>query len=464
MRRGKEMKKRLVIILLITLLLMGVLGPQTVFAQREYKEVEVPAIWYPIDKDTNEVYEDLTPLITHPDAFERSEVAELIDEEYYITYMGTPSPQGGTSWTANNFMYTGNLWFSNRFHRVVAQAYSTYTPGIGTTSSVKKLVYGDFADENYVEGLHGMGQTAYQEGETLKLYIATGRDNVSLSEAEFVKEELTIQRPKDRSLLINLLEKNILEYNYLDLDLLEDTFNVKYITIENNDLALDRAYLYKYRSADRSIGDYLKDNGGQYLNIIDDLNVDELELGEYEVVIPIYWQRMIPYNLSNPQTFSRNRYKIDDSIHFTLVVEERDGADVVVSYVDEEGENLLNEVKLSGKYGEAWTSEVKEIEGWTLKSSPENSEGTFTDEVQEVIYVYEKVVIIEDEDPPLGPGEKEPEDKEPEEKEPTEIIEDEETPIGPAKLPKTGEVSSGLFLLMGAIVVTTGVVVRKKKA
>ena len=61
---------------------------------------------------------------------------------------------------------------------------------------------------------------------------------------------------------------------------------------------------------------------------------------------------------------------------------------------------------------------------------------------------YEEIVIIEDEDPPLGPV----------------IIEDEETPIGPAKLPKTGEVSSELFLLIGAIVVTTGVVLKKKNA
>ena len=42
------------------------------------------------------------------------------------------------------------------------------------------------------------------------------------------------------------------------------------------------------------------------------------------------------------------------------------------------------------------------------------------------------------------------------------IIEEEEIPIGPGKLPKTGEVSSGLFLLIGAIVVTTGLVLKKK--
>ncbi len=63
---------------------------------------------------------------------------------------------------------------------------------------------------------------------------------------------------------------------------------------------------------------------------------------------------------------------------------------------------------------------------------------------------YEETVIIEDEDPPLGP-------KDPE------IIEDEEVPLGPGKLPKTGEISSGVFLLIGAIVTGTGLLLKKKK-
>jgi LPXTG-motif cell wall-anchored protein len=63
----------------------------------------------------------------------------------------------------------------------------------------------------------------------------------------------------------------------------------------------------------------------------------------------------------------------------------------------------------------------------------------------------EDVVIIEDEDPPLGPIEEE-----------TVIIEDEETPIGKAKIPQTGGIPPELFFLAGATIVTAGIVLKKK--
>lgn len=60
---------------------------------------------------------------------------------------------------------------------------------------------------------------------------------------------------------------------------------------------------------------------------------------------------------------------------------------------------------------------------------------------------YEEIVIIEEEDSPLGPI----------------IIEDEETPLGEADLPKTGASSSGIFYLAGASILTAGVVLKKKE-
>src|SRR5690554_5659716 len=75
----------------------------------EVIEVVVPAIWYPVDKDTNEVIEGLNPIPTYPDMYPRPEVAKLNDEGVYvIDYMGVPKPEPGT-WSANNFLYTRNL-------------------------------------------------------------------------------------------------------------------------------------------------------------------------------------------------------------------------------------------------------------------------------------------------------------------------------------------------------------------
>jgi hypothetical protein len=103
------------------------------------------------------------------------------------------------SYYLNNFMYTSNLFFSDRFHKVVAQGCPTsdYNIQEGKKSPVRKLVYGSFEDEDLVMGLHGMTMTPYQEGEILELYIDTIIGNTSLSEADFVEDELTIQRPKD---------------------------------------------------------------------------------------------------------------------------------------------------------------------------------------------------------------------------------------------------------------------------
>jgi uncharacterized surface anchored protein len=463
------MKKKITIILTIMLLLALFAGIPLASAsekdaeQEKYKEVVVNAVWIPIDKDTGEVYDDLTPLITHPNAYDWSEVAELQDDpakdyfnEYVISYMGTRIKNN--SYYLNNFMYTSNLFFSDRFHKVVAQGCSTsdYNIQEGKKSPVRKLVYGSFEDEDLVMGLHGMTMTPFQEGEILELYIDTIIGNTSLSEADFVEDELTIQRPKDIRSLIDLFKENIKEYTFLSLDKLEEYIE-EYVTIDDpKDMNWDKVYLYKYDPDNRDKGEYLKNNNGDYLNIINELDINDLELGEYEVVIPVYWQRMVPEALSAPDTFSRNRYKYDDTIHFTLILEERDGADVIVKYVDEEGNQLADQVILKGKVNESWTTEAKEIEGWILKTEPENSQGTFTDEVQEVVYIYEEEIEIQDPEVPGGPtdptGPEEPEEPE-EPGEPEDPLDDSESEE-PETSPKTGDTS--LVLLYVILMILTG--------
>lgn len=65
-------------------------------------------------------------------------------------------------------------------------------------------------------------------------------------------------------------------------------------------------------------------------------------------------------------------------------------ANVIVHYVDEEGVALAQDEKLTGNVGEQYTSEAKTITGYILKEVPENATGTFTEQQQEVTYVYEK--------------------------------------------------------------------------
>ncbi|MGM0303907.1 hypothetical protein IGI66_003572 [Enterococcus sp. AZ048] len=63
---------------------------------------------------------------------------------------------------------------------------------------------------------------------------------------------------------------------------------------------------------------------------------------------------------------------------------------VTVNYVDDSGKAVADAILLSGKINEAYTSEAKKIEGYTLIKTPENEKGFFTDKEQTVTYVYKK--------------------------------------------------------------------------
>ena len=76
--------------------------------------------------------------------------------------------------------------------------------------------------------------------------------------------------------------------------------------------------------------------------------------------------------------------------HESPVVPEKKEGTVLVHFVDENGNTIAQDEKLTGNIGEKYTSEAKTITGYSLKEAPENATGTFTDQPQEVTYVYEK--------------------------------------------------------------------------
>ncbi len=70
------------------------------------------------------------------------------------------------------------------------------------------------------------------------------------------------------------------------------------------------------------------------------------------------------------------------------VYERSDAAPVTVKYEDKVGNQLAEPTILSGKVGLSYESNAKEISGWRVSKTPKNAKGTFSDAVQEVIYVY----------------------------------------------------------------------------
>ena len=63
---------------------------------------------------------------------------------------------------------------------------------------------------------------------------------------------------------------------------------------------------------------------------------------------------------------------------------------VIVKYVDENGNEISSSITLVDVVGTAYQTSKKDISGYTLTKEPTNLKGTFTSEVQTVIYTYKK--------------------------------------------------------------------------
>ncbi|ENL9792251.1 MucBP domain-containing protein [Listeria monocytogenes] len=74
----------------------------------------------------------------------------------------------------------------------------------------------------------------------------------------------------------------------------------------------------------------------------------------------------------------------------TYVYEKADGAPVTVKYIDEDGNELATPDTLNGKIDAPYQVTAKSLSGWTVKTTPANANGVFTDTNQTVTYVYEK--------------------------------------------------------------------------
>ncbi|MEQ7192922.1 MucBP domain-containing protein [Enterococcus avium] len=112
-------------------------------------------------------------------------------------------------------------------------------------------------------------------------------------------------------------------------------------------------------------------------------NVGEQYTSEAKTITG-YILKEVPENATG--TFTEQQQEVT----YVYTKEPVKGADVIVHYVDEEGVAIVPDEKLTGNVGEKYTSEAKTITGYILKEVPENATGTFTDQPQEVTYVYEK--------------------------------------------------------------------------
>lgn len=118
-------------------------------------------------------------------------------------------------------------------------------------------------------------------------------------------------------------------------------------------------------------------------DITDDITTDYKDLLSKKDSPGVY-QNQVDYVVKNSLGYSSSK-----SITVTIT-DKQSGKDVTVKYVDTTGKTISNDVIKSGAVGDDYTTEQKDIDGYTFKEVQGNASGKFTDQAQTVTYVYTK--------------------------------------------------------------------------
>jgi uncharacterized surface anchored protein len=108
------------------------------------------------------------------------------------------------------------------------------------------------------------------------------------------------------------------------------------------------------------------------------------------------YARTIPgYKLTVMPNNALGQFSDDDqTVSYIYKKEAVAGGDVTVKYLDSHGKNIANDIVKSGNIGEDYTTEQKNIEGYSFKEVQGDISGQFQNQPQTVIYVYTKNPVI----------------------------------------------------------------------
>ncbi|WP_270277222.1 MucBP domain-containing protein, partial [Enterococcus casseliflavus] len=209
------------------------------------------------------------------------------------------------------------------------------------------------------------------------------------SMTDFSKLELSPEHHQNSQLSIMTQEKILLE-PMLVKDGQSDVLYKDRMMVDTQGNALlsslsNKKYSYSIRGIDKNgyifplyenDGFELTEEGIQFKNI--PANVDYLSITS-----------LVPNRLSTERAASTGtiQYLVNYQVPVKYV---NTAEDVTVKYLDENGQTLAPNVTLSGYVGDPFTTEEKDISGYTLKEIQGDRIGTFSDVAQEVVYVYER--------------------------------------------------------------------------
>ena len=137
---------------------------------------------------------------------------------------------------------------------------------------------------------------------------------------------------------------------------------------------------------------YRKDNGTVTANYVDENNekiADSTVLtGDFDAEYNTTAKQIKGYVL---KTEPQNKSGVFGTGNTTVTyVYKKNIGNVTVSYVGEDGTKLADNTVISGVVGDSYQTNAKDIDNYTLKSTPNNSKGTYTEGSQNVTYVYAK--------------------------------------------------------------------------
>ncbi|MGG5365771.1 hypothetical protein IGL72_003106, partial [Enterococcus sp. DIV1288] len=116
---------------------------------------------------------------------------------------------------------------------------------------------------------------------------------------------------------------------------------------------------------------------------------------EYEDML---WEKEMPSNLKDSDlsflvSASTGAVNALQQFEFESFQYSRENTTIVVNYIDDSGNNILESKVIDGLIGDEYQTEPKAISGFTLKEIPENAFGIFKEEEQVVNYIYIKDII-----------------------------------------------------------------------
>ena len=183
------------------------------------------------------------------------------------------------------------------------------------------------------------------------------------------------------------------------------TFKVKYTDIQTNEL-IDVTYNVKFINAALNIN-YVDENNTiisepqRVTGSVGDLYDASAE--EYKKIIPGYTISEAKLPTHTQGVFSTS----EQDITYFYTKNKAGAGNVTAKYVDTDGTPISGDVVKAGVIGEDYTTEQKDIPGYTFKEVQGYVTGKFTDQPQTVTYVYEQykdksTVLVHDSELTVG--------------------------------------------------------------